>query len=384
MYYDRDIKSLFMNNILKLSVLAFIILAGALFYFSNFALAGVCSYQNNYCSNNIENNYPSCTYHAYKDCAGNSVYWFNSCGNSQDLFQNCSGNNQICKYGQCSVYYNPAPAPVYTNHYQINCFNNSLYWYDSAGSIQNLYKNCADANPCTNDICSSSKCQNPLRCDGATCTIGSQYYCNSCSSIGDNSCNCGETTATSPNDCKENITADLSVKFFSRKDINAISWDKVIQVGPNGNIYFLIIIKNNSTTTPVDNITVSVNIPSEISLLGNLKIDNVATAGDIVSGINISSLPANVSKTITFEGKTQTFTSSGDKQAIINISAGGITQSDSTTISLNPGQQAASVSSAPGASGFMEFSKRWYLWILVAVVLILLFIIIFRRLSSNI
>lgn len=207
----------------------------------------------------------SCNYHAYKDCIGNSVYWFDSCANPQDLVQNCSDVSQICKYGQCAVYYNPAPAPTYINHYRTSCYNNSLYWYDSLGNLQSLYKSCADVNQCTEDVCSGLKCQNPVKCDGVTCIIGSQDYCNNCSYTGDGACNCGETFATAPNDCKANA----------------------------------------------------------------------------------SSL------------------------------------SDSVTISPNP-NQAAAVSLTPTTSGFMEFLKRWYLWILVAIVLIFLFFVIFRRLSTNV
>lgn len=337
---------------------------------------------NGYCSNN--NNYQNCTYHAYKDCIGNSVYWFNSCGNQQDIVQTCSGYNQTCRYGQCATNYNPvpvpSPTPSYIKYYRTGCYSNNLYWYDSNGSVGALYKNCADTNQCTQDLCSSSKCQNPLKCDGTTCATGSTDYCTACEHANDNVCNCGETSATAPNDCRTNAS-NLMVTFFGRKDITAVSWDKAVQVGTNGNVYFLAIIKNNSAS-PIENINVFAAIPSEVSFLGNLKIDDSSVAGDIVSGVTIASIPANGTKTLTFEGKTQTFANSRDKQATINVTSGGQAQSDSFTITLNPGQ-VAGVSTAPATSGFVEFLKRWYLWILVAIVLIFLFIVIFRRLSSN-
>ena len=245
----------------------------------------------------------NCTYHAYKDCLGNSVFWFNSCGNAQDLIQTCSGANQICKYGQCAIHYVPAPAPK-------------------------------------------------------------------------------PTPKLTPTLTPQAAVADLTVTFFSKKDANAVAWDKTTQITPNANIYFLAVVKNDSTS-PADNVSVSANIPSEVNLIGNLKIDDAAINGDIASGINISSIPANGTKTITFEGKTQAFSTAGDKQATINISASGANQTDKLTINFNPGQIAA-VSSASAGSGFIEFLKRWYLWILVAIVLIFLFIVIFRRLSTNV
>lgn len=212
----------------------------------------------------------SCNYRAYKDCIGSSVYWFDSCANPQDLVQNCLDINRICEYGECAAYYAPAPAPTptYINRYRVSCYNNNLYWYDSLGVLSGLYKNCADTNQCTEDTCSGSKCQNAIKCDGATCAVGSQDYCNSCNSVSDNFCNCGETSATAPNDCKTNASAN------------------------------------------------------------------------------------------------------------------------SNLIDFNQNQQTASVasvsSSSPAASRFVVFLKRWYLWILIAIVMIFLFIIIFRRLSTNV
>jgi len=311
----------------------------------------------------------SCSNYNARKCVGNSVYWYDSCGNQQGLFQVCSGVNQVCLSGQCIVYYNPAPppapapTPLYIKNYTTSCYNNNLYWFDSLGKAQTLYKNCADENQCTEDTCSGSKCRNLLKCDGATCAIDSNDYNKYCAPI-------------------QPVATNFSITVFGKKDINAVSWDKMIQVGPNANIYFLAVIKNNSNA-PADNVNVSANIPNEVSLIGNLRIDDIPTSGDIVSGINIGSISANGTKTITFEGKTRSFATAGDKQATINISAGGTTQLDALTISLNLSQLAA-VSSASAESGFIEFIKRWYIWILVAIVLMFLFIVIFRRLSTNV
>jgi hypothetical protein len=119
--------------------------------------------------------------------------------------------------------------------------------------------------------------------------------------------------------------------------------------------------------------------------LGNLQIDGVLVSGDIVSGVDIGSLSPETSKSITFEGKTQSIAAAATKQAIASASvSGGASQSDSVSVILNPGQVlGAAVSASENTSGFWEFLKRWYLWILAALVLIFLFIIVFRRLSSN-
>ena len=53
-----------------------------------------------------------------------------------------------CKYSQC-VYRllrcsSSIPAPQYSAHYRIACYSNNLYWYDSLGKVNSLYKNCPD------------------------------------------------------------------------------------------------------------------------------------------------------------------------------------------------------------------------------------------------
>jgi len=162
-----------------------------------------------------------------------------------------------------------------------------------------------------------------------------------------------------------------------------MQWQKTVQVSSNGQVYFMVPVANNSAAQ-IDNIIVSANIPGEISSLGNLQVNGVPVSGDIVTGIGIGSLASGSAKTITFEGKTQTILAQATKQATATISVLGATQSDSLSVNLIPGQvAAASVSSTESATGFLAFLKRWYLWILVGLVLIFLFVVVFRRLSSN-
>jgi hypothetical protein len=173
----------------------------------------------------------------------------------------------------------------------------------------------------------------------------------------------------------------LTLSFLGKKDIAAQQWNKTIEVGPNLTAYFLVNVINNSNTE-VDSVNLSANIPSEISSIGNLKVNDISVSGDIVAGIDIGSIGAGSSKVITFEGKTQGINTAGTKEAIATVSINGVTQSDSFTLNLIAGQVAA-VSKTSSSSWLTEFLKRWYLWILVAIVLIFLFVVVFRRVSSN-
>ncbi len=337
----------------------------------------------NYNYNNY-NYYGVCNTHAYRLCQGSSIFWFDSCDNRQDMYQTCPPGSS-CQYGQCVPFIPPQP-PVpppnpYNPYASKACYGNFVYWYDSLGAVSGLYKSCSDNNSCTKDSCAGAKCENILKCDGSTCAFGSTDYCLSCDHIGNGVCDCGETSATSPADCKAKEEAALSVSFLAKQDAQGQQWNKTLQVSPNSTVYFMLTAKNDSAAQS-ENVAASASLPGEISLIGNIKMDNSSLAGDIISGISIGSLAPYAEKTITFEGKTQAINAESTKQAVATITSGSYKKTDSLTLNFQPSQTGA-VSGASQASGLVNFLKRWYLWILVGAVLIFLFIVVFRRLSSN-
>jgi len=323
-----------------------------------------CGYNNNY----NYNNYGNCSYHAYKLCVGNNIYWYDGCNNQQDLYTNCFGG-QTCQYGQCVNYIvNPVLPPVnnYVAYSRIACYGNSIHWFDSLGSESGIYKNCDDGNACTADTCSAGKCK--------------YTQITNCPSPTPDPI---PTPTPTPTPIQQPNLNGLTISFFTKQNSNSNQWQKTSEIGQNSQVYFMATISNNSTFQ-IDNINVSANIPNEISYLGNLQLNGVPISGDIVSGINIGSISPSSAKTITLEGKTQTISTVTTKQAIFSSNILGTTQSDSVSLNFSTGQVTASVAtSVPATSGFWEFIKRWYLWIIVGLVLIFLFIIVFKRLSSE-
>lgn len=279
-----------------------------------------------------------------------------------------------CQYGQC-VYQQTNPINnTYVSHYRIACSSSNLYWYDNQGAKTGMYKSCDDSNTCTLDACSANKCINTIKCDGSTCATNSADYAKYC----------GTNNNQNNNNNNQNQNANnVSLAFFARENSTSAQWQKTVQLGSNGQVYFMISIANNSGSQ-ADNITVSANIPSEVTSLGNLQINGVPVTGDIVAGINIGSLTAGSAKSITFEGRAQSILIQSTKQATATVNVSGVPQSDSLSVNLVTGQVAgASVSDNGSTTGFMAFLKRWYLWIFVGLVLLFLFIVVFRRLSSN-
>lgn len=271
-----------------------------------------------------------------------------------------------CQYGQCA-YYNPVPpTPPYIAHYYISCNANNLYWYDSRGAVNTLYRTCADSNSCTIDSCSSKNCSNLLKCDGSTCAQGSVDYTNYC----------GGTNPQNPID-------SLSISFLAKENNISAQYGKSVQIGQNSTVYFMVSLINTSSSA-INNIGISSNIPGQIVSIGNLQIDGQPASGEIISGISVASLLPNSTKTITFEGKTLTFISQATAPATATLNVSGSIKSESLSITFNPSSgSVAGVSTSSFSSGIWGFLKRWYLWIIVGLILLFLFVVVFRRLSSN-
>lgn len=348
-----------MANISKLYI--FLAVSAIIFALAPMANAGYYEYAYN-CQG-----CQMCNYHAYRDCQGSAIYWYDSCSNRQDLFQDCAGFGQTCQYGQCVI--KPPVAPPYIAHYKIACHSNDLYWFNSLGTASGLYRSCSDGNSCTADTCSNGKCANTLNCNGSACQAGSADYISRCAT---------EAPA-------QPAQPLLTISFLGKKDPALAQWSKAVEIEHDSTAYFLLNVINNSGSQ-ADNVSVSANIPSEIYSLGNLKINDTPASGDIVSGISLGAVAANSSRAITFEGRIQNIQADSQKQATANVNVNGTTQSDSFDIRFKAGQGSADangvVSEAGSSYPLADFLKRWYVWILAGVVIVFLFIVVYRRVSS--
>ena len=114
---------------------------------------------------------PACTSHAYKKCEGNSVYWYNSCNEKEDIYQQC-GESKTCSDGQCvniacntnsdcgANGYVGDPFcqgnSVYKNYKTYTCLNPGTASASCFNSTQaQLQQTCSQ-----NQTCSNGNCQN--------------------------------------------------------------------------------------------------------------------------------------------------------------------------------------------------------------------------------
>ncbi len=349
----------------------------------------------------------TCYQNASKSCVSNIAYWYDSCGNIQSVAQNCNSSGQMCQSGVCvnktgstgpatttynsSTHYQLPPAgSSYIQNYRTYCYNGNVQWYDSRGAVQGTYQTCQDSNSCTVDSCMDNACRTQLKCDGSTCAVNSADYMTYCA-------NNLQGTATVNNTTTNNTTTNnttvvnqsgqvagastmqnmgLSISLFGKKE-GWTTWVKNLEAQNNEKLDFLMVIKNTSGQ-PVNNVLAAADIGASLSYAGNLSVDGVAAAGSVVSGIDLGTIGANTSKVVQFSATVQS-ENAQTAQVVGRVTAANMADSDFFTTNITASSAAASVSGSP----FMQFIKRWYLWLIIVIVLIALFVIIFRRLSTN-
>src|SRR3989344_5893935 len=97
------------------------------------------------CSVGVNQAQTQCTQNSSKQCFGNNVYWYDSCGVRGSLFQACSNG---CQNGVCA---NSGTQCDQNDNKQ--CVGNSVYWFDSCGNRGSLFQNCGSNRICQNGQC---------------------------------------------------------------------------------------------------------------------------------------------------------------------------------------------------------------------------------------
>ncbi len=324
----------------------------------------------------------SCTPNASKQCISNIVYWYNSCGVLETVAQNCNKTNQICQNATC------VDKPTTggngggntAQHVAKSCYNGNLYWFNSQGMVNDLYKTCNDNNSCTQDNCGGNQCVNQLKCDGSTCATGSADYTKYCATGGQNNQNNQGNQNPTPT---TTASQGLVISAFVAKDSNNPQWTKTLTATSNDKLDFLFVIKNTSAT-PTDAVSVKADISNNINYTGSLKVNNLDAAGNLTTGVELGSIAAKTSMLMSFTGTMQPQANQSVVQATATVSANNaVADSDYVIVNTNATTQNIATTGATN-SLWSNLQKNWYIWLIIIVVLIVVFIIIFRRLSTNV
>jgi len=260
-----------------------------------------------------------CAPHAVKECISNIVYWYNSCGALESIYQNCNATNQICKNAMC-----------------------------------------VDKEPVQNVLSQPSK--NQLNSD------------------------------TNQTQAKR-----LAISLFVKKESETASWKKNISADAGDALNFLLVVKNISDTA-IDHVSVKIDTIGDIKYTDSLNINNLAWDGDITSEVDLGAMPANTSHILSLSG-TAAPQNQDSLQVTANINFENATQDlDQITININKKPPAANplsisdnIEATPDAKTPAKETltrasvfSNWYFWVIVIIVLSVIFIFIFRKLSSNV
>lgn len=260
------------------------------------------------------------------------------------------------------------------------CISNIVYWYDSCGAVNSIYQNCNTTGQiCRNATCVNQSADTPPT-PVPTTPIGQEYN----PGAGENTSQ-NQPTYQAPAAQVQDKT--LAAVLFAKKTDGSGQWGKYIDTANSHTIDLFIVVKNISNA-PLDNVTVLVNLGNAATFAGNLAVDSLAAVGNVANGINLGTLQAGSSKSISFSAQTQA-QAAGQITAAVSIGQ-DIIDSDAITIASTPqgtiigATNNIATGTTTGSSTFFNFVKKWYIWGIVIIILIVLFSIIYRRLASSV
>jgi hypothetical protein len=217
---------------------------------------------NGSCTNTYVPPVNNCTYHAYTRCSGNGVYWFDSCGVQEDLYQSCQ-YNQTCQNNSCTntYIYNP-PVNNCSYHSYLRCSGNSLYWYDSCGAQQDFYQACTGNQTCQNNTCVTN--------------------------------------------IQNNQTALTITKTVRNLSTGNLTWANSVYASPGDIVQFQVTVQSTNQSiynNYANNVVIRDTFPNNLTYSNNLILDGTSNSGNIVSGLNIGSLSNGQTRTITYQAQ---------------------------------------------------------------------------------
>jgi fimbrial isopeptide formation D2 family protein len=218
----------------------------------------------------------TCTANYQQRCVGTSMYWFDSCG-VQGNYVGACGNT-------C------------TANYQQRCVGTSMYWFDSCGVQGNYVGACG--NTCTANY--------QQRCVGT-----SMYWFDSCGVQGNYVGACGQANST--------ITLSKTVKnltsgsgFSSSTTANPLDMVMfMITLQANGSDAQNVYVRDILPTNLIYNNQLVVACTGTTNGSNNCNNSNYNYSGSVTSGINLNTIYAGQTVTITYQAQvapSQNFT----------------------------------------------------------------------------
>jgi len=109
---------------------------------------------------------PACVSNTRKGCSDGDVYWFDSCGNRGEIYDDC-GEYETCSDSVCV-------STCYSQAYK-GCYEGDVYWYNSCDVRGDFVEDCEDSETCADGTCITEPC--PYTCCESSECAGTAPYC---------------------------------------------------------------------------------------------------------------------------------------------------------------------------------------------------------------
>ena len=300
------------------------------------------------CSVNVNQN---CTNHSYQRCSGNNLYWYDSCGNQQDS-QYCSNGcyNNSCQnnYNNITVQTNSATNAsnnqatlngyLYNNsnnNYSCNDYvwfqwgNTSSYGYETVHQQQN-YTGTFSQNIVLNTYNFNNNSYH-FRAAAQDCQGNTVY---------------GQDMVIYNN----NVGGNLVVSKTVRNLTTGSNWANSTYASPLDTVMFMITLQATSNQD-VQNVFVRDNLPVNLVYKNQLVVswsnnynnynNSNNYSGDIMSGINLNTIPAGQTVVITYQAQVagaQNFsygTTTLTNNVTVSSSQSGYTPTSNASVIVN-------------------------------------------------
>lgn len=172
----------------------------------------------------------------------------------------------------------------------------------------------------------------------------------------------------------------LMVSLSAKKEENSGEWEEEIKARSGEKITFLLVIANSSQED-FDNISLKVELPSEIIYKDDLKIGEESSEENITESFYIDSLSGGAMTTVVFKGEVSLEIEEGEKSVTASANKEDLSVSDSVKVVFEKSPEPSPAAAAVSAAGFSlgGLLKKWYFWVLLILGIIVVFYFIISR-----
>ncbi|TSC93847.1 MAG: hypothetical protein CEN87_747, partial [Parcubacteria group bacterium Licking1014_1] len=249
------------------------------------------------CSNGACSN--SCAYHYSQRCANNNLYWFDSCGNQQDIAQYCANGcqNNICATQQNISIQTNSATNTFNNQatlngylYRVASSGVTYVWFQWGTSLSYGYE-----TPRQAQNYSGSFSQNI-----ANLSPGVAYHFRAAAQNDYENIVYGSDMIFTTGSTGNLISVNKTARNLSSGNLN---WSNSIYASPSDVLMFMITIQAIGNQN-AQNITVKDAFPANLIYKNQLVVSGASNySGDIVSGINLGTISAGQTVTITYQAQ---------------------------------------------------------------------------------